>query len=317
MSNRNTRPNIGISIGDPAGIGPEIISRALTNKEVLRLADFTIIGDSFVFKRLGQYQKIAARSTLIDLGNIETKLFKFGKINVTNARASVAYIDKAMELIKEGEIDGLVTAPVNKESINRSGIRFIGHTEYIARKMHTHDFAMMFVTPALKVVLASRHIPLAEVSKYLTKENIYKTMRLTIRALKNNFKINRPSIAVCGLNPHAGEGGYLGREEKDKIIPAIERIKKEFSCNIQGPLASDTLFYFAKKKIFDAVIAMYHDQGLIPLKLLSFKNAVNLTIGLSFIRTSPAHGTAYNIAGKNEADPGSMIEAIKLAARLC
>lgn len=317
MLNRSTRPNIGITMGDPAGIGAEIIAKSLMQKQIQRLADFTVIGDSFVFKKLGLYQNIISHSTLIDLTNVQKKGFSFGKINALGAKASVEYIDRAIKLIKDSQINCLVTAPVNKESINRAGIKFSGHTEYIAQKTETKGFAMMFVSPALKVILVTRHIPLSQVSKDLSKDKIYKTIKLTIKCLKDNFKITKPRIAVCGLNPHAGEAGYLGREEKNKIIPAIGRIKKEFSCDIQGPIASDTLFYFSKKGVYDAVIAMYHDQGLIPLKLLAFESAVNFTVGLPFIRTSPSHGTAYNIAGQNKADPGSMIEAIKLAAQLC
>ncbi|MFH1201363.1 MAG: 4-hydroxythreonine-4-phosphate dehydrogenase PdxA [Candidatus Omnitrophota bacterium] len=310
-------PKIGITIGDPSGIGPEVVAKALSQDYIARSAKFTVIGDSFVFRELGRYKNMLSRFGFIDLANIQREFFCFGKTNAKNGLASLEYIDESLLLFKKGALDGLVTGPVQKESIIKTGLHFSGHTEYLAQKTKTKNFAMMFVTSGLKVVLLTRHLPLKEVSKALTKRNIYNTVKLTVLALKNNFGVSFPRLAVCGLNPHAGEGGYLGREEIDKIIPAFEKIKKEFDCTIYGPAASDTLFYLAKKNKFDVVIAMYHDQGLIPLKLTDPRHAVNLTLGLPFIRTSPAHGTGLNIAGKNCADATSMVEAIKLAVRLC
>ena len=231
-------------------------------------------------------------------------------------RASIAYIDKALELAGEGEIDALVTAPVNKESVRLSGVKdFQGHTEYIAEKAGVKNVAMMFVGEAFKITLVTRHVPLNEVSRNLSINSICSTIILTDKYLKKFFQIRNPRIGVAGLNPHAGEDGIFGDEEKRLIKPAITKASR-LVRNIRDPISPDVVFYECLNKKFDAVIAMYHDQALIPFKMLYFKNGVNLTLGLPFVRTSPDHGTAFDIAGKGAADPSSMIEAIRLACRL-
>jgi 4-hydroxythreonine-4-phosphate dehydrogenase len=227
----------------------------------------------------------------------------------------VAYIEKAIELLKQKEITALVTAPVCKETITALGKNFHGHTEFLAEAFRVTNFDMMFVTKTLRTVIVTRHLALREVSPALTGEKIGQTIHLANDALQKYFRIKRPRIAVCGVNPHAGEGGTIGREELTTIIPAIEKAKAK-GLLISGPLSADTLFTPMVAKDYDVIIAMYHDQGLIPVKTLYFRNVVNLTIGLPFIRTSPAHGTAFNIAGRNKADPSSMMESIRLAARL-
>ncbi|MDD5136472.1 MAG: 4-hydroxythreonine-4-phosphate dehydrogenase PdxA [Candidatus Omnitrophica bacterium] len=288
---RSGRARIAITMGDPSGVGPEVILKALASPKVKGLADFLVIGESIVAKRTA---RDAAR---------------YG-------RMAIEYIDTALELLRSGNADALVTGPVNKYSIRAAGIGdFQGHTEYLAGRTGTKKFAMMFVGDALKLTLATRHLPLRSVPKKLTSKIIYDAIALTHRALEGYFKVRSPKIAVCGLNPHAGEGGAFGDEDRRVIAPAIKKASS-LCKNISGPLPADTAFYDALNKKYDAVIAMYHDQGLAPFKMLYFGNGVNLTLGLPFIRTSPDHGTAFDIAGKGIADPSSMIEAIRLACRL-
>ena len=211
--------------------------------------------------------------------------------------------------------DALVTAPINKEAASGVGFGFPGHTEYLASLTDTKEFAMMMIAEPLRITLVTRHIPLADVAKSITENGIIQAVILTRDVLKSRFKIKSPAIAVCGLNPHAGESGVIGNEEKDIIRPAVSRLQKKFK-GIRGPIPADAVFYSAYKGGYDAVICMYHDQGLIPLKMTSRDKGVNMTLGLPFIRTSPDHGTAYDIAGKGIADPSSMMEAIKLAVLL-
>ncbi len=305
---------IAISLGDPSGIGPEVTAKALLHPSVRKLCRFTLIGDQNIFNRYfsrGNFNHCA----FVDLENIIPGKFRIGKPNPQSARASLEYLSRALDLIKKRQATALVTAPVCKEAISALGKPFHGHTEYIADYFKVKRFAMMFVTPTLKTVIATRHIPLVRVAKEITPAHFYETLMLTIEALRNIFKISHPRIGVCGINPHAGEEGTIGKEEIKVILPAIKRIRQK-NMTVAGPLSADTLFYPAHSKKFDCIIAMYHDQGLIPIKTLYFNKLVNLTIGLPFIRTSPAHGTAFDIAGKNKADPASMIEAIKLAATL-
>ena len=232
-------------------------------------------------------------------------------------RASLEYIDEAVELLRSGQADALVTAPVNKSSIRSAGNPgFQGHTEYLAKKFKVKNFAMMFVGSDLKVSLVTRHLALRSVPKVLNSGMVYRTIMLTNKYLKEYFRIKAPRIAVCGLNPHAGENGAFGSEEARVISPAI-RLASKVSKNICGPIPADTVFHDALCKKYDAVVAIYHDQALAPFKMLYFDSGVNLTLGLPFVRTSPDHGTAFDIAGLGIADPTSMIEAIRLACALC
>ncbi len=283
---RRGRARVVITMGDPSGIGPEVTLKALASPEIKGLADFLIIGEPF-----------AARGRAA-------------------GSASLEYIDKAIELLKAGKADALVTGPVNKFSIKKSGVPgFQGHTEYLAGKFKVKNFAMMFVGGDLKVTLATRHIALRRVPKVLNSCLVYNAIALTCKSLKEQFALTSPRIVVLGLNPHAGEDGAFGDEERRVIAPAITRAAK-YLKNISGPEPADTAFYGALHKKYDAVIAMYHDQALAPFKMLYFNSGVNVTLGLPFIRTSPDHGTAFDIAGKGIADPKSMIEAIKLAVIL-
>lgn len=315
-TSRLNRPKIALTMGDPAGIGPEVVSKALASPSVSGLADFLLIGDGFVADRLKKDMRLGLKIPLLNLANVPAASFGYGKSGPSYGKASIQYVDKALQLIKEGQADCLVTGPINKRSVRMAGLlKFEGHTEYIAEKTGTKDFAMMFVGKSLKITLATRHIALEDVPRRLSRESISKAILLTHKYLKEFFGIRYPRIGVSGLNPHAGENGAFGTEESSIIIPAIKNVSKKIG-GIAGPFPPDVIFYNALNKKFDAVVAMYHDQALIPFKILYFKDGVNLTLGLPFIRTSPDHGTAFDIAGKGAADPSSMIEAIRLACRL-
>ncbi len=304
---------IGITMGDPSGIGPEVVAKALSNPLIYPLARFKIIGNKEIYK---QYvQKLSPNCSFIHAGDLSLSRWKSGCVNPLSGADSLMYLEKAVRLLKNKGIDALVTAPVSKEAIARVNPSFVGHTEFLARSWDIKNVGMMFVSDALRAVLATRHIPLKEVSNTLNRHLIFETIQLTYTALQELFKIKNPVIAVCGLNPHAGENGLLGKEEIKKIIPAIKKAQKR-KWRVEGPFSADSLFIPSIVKRYDAVVAMYHDQGLIPIKTLFSPKLVNLTIGLPFIRTSPAHGTAFDIAGKNMADCSSMREAIKLAVAL-
>jgi 4-hydroxythreonine-4-phosphate dehydrogenase len=299
-------------MGDPSGVGAEIIALAL--KKVRLSAEFIVIGDKWVFEKSQKAKVKSIKYKFIDLENVSHKNFAFGKIRSEYGRASIEYLDKAMELIKKREIDCLVTAPISKEAINLAGFKYSGHTEYFAQKSNTKDFAMLLVNRQLKISLVTRHTPILKVPLELSKEIIYNTVRLTYKSLQDLFLIKKPRLVVCGLNPHASDNGLIGQEENRIIKPVLANLKNTIK-HIDGPKSADIAILEAYQKKYDCVIAMYHDQALIPLKLLGKSTGVNLTLGLSFIRTSPLHGTAFDIAGTNLADPASLIEAIKLAAR--
>ncbi len=230
-------------------------------------------------------------------------------------RDPVRYLDAALSLINSGISTAMATAPVNKEAITNSGIKFIGHTEYLAERAGVKRVAMMFTGGKLRVTVVTRHIPLKDVSKALTKEKIKDAILLTRDALKQDFKIKSPRIGVCALNPHAGEGGMIGREEKRVIIPAIKSLRTRVP-GITGPIPADSAFNLLFNGKVDSLIAMYHDQAMIPVKTFGRESCVNVTLGLPYARTSPVHGTAYDIAYKGIADPSSMKESVRLACRL-
>lgn len=304
-------------MGDPSGIGPEVVLKALASPKVKGLADFLIIGDRSVLEHTARDTRSRLFARILDMANVPKKGFAYGKPGPSSGRAPIRYLDMALELLANDEADALVTAPINKSAIKNALLpNFQGHTEYLAETAGAKKVAMMFVGKDLKVVPVTRHVPLKRVPSILNSEEIFDTIVLTRKYLKEYFMIKAPRIAVCGLNPHAGEKGAFGDEEKRIIAPAIKKASKNFKA-ITGPIPSDAAFYDALNGKYDAVIAMYHDQALVPFKMLYFDTGVNLTLGLPFVRTSPDHGTAYNIAGKGIADPTSMIEAIKLACSLC
>jgi 4-hydroxythreonine-4-phosphate dehydrogenase len=238
-----------------------------------------------------------------------------GRPSRDDGLAALGFLRRAAELAIGGRIEAIVTAPVNKKAISDAGVPFQGHTEYLAEAAGTADFAMMLVSESLRVVPVTRHITLARVPAELTESGVLSTIRIVNDGLRHLFAIPSPRIGVTALNPHGGEGGLFGGEEGDVIAPAVEAARSG-GIDVSGPYPADTLFVRARKGAFDAVIAMYHDQAMIPIKLLSFGGGVNVTLGLPFVRTSVDHGTAYDIAGRGVADPGSMIAAISLAASM-
>ena len=290
---RSAPKTIGITMGDPTGIGPEVIRKALKNPNIRRLADFVCIGDQRSLKG------VAA-----------------GIVHVpykTAGEGSLKFLEKAVALVKGGVIDALVTAPLSKEKVSHYKKDFRGHTEYLAEAFGVKRFDMMFVSAGVRLSLVTRHVPLAHVPSLITKKAVLSSIGLMHDTLKQRFNIRQPRIAVLGLNPHAGEGGLLGREDISRILPAIQAAQKQ-GIKVKGPFPADT--FFCHDKGFDGIVAMYHDQGLTPLKAMYFKEMVNFTAGLPFVRTSPVHGTAFDIAGKGIADPSSMIAAIQLACKL-
>ncbi len=307
----NKKVNIGISIGDPSGIGPEVTVKALKRFKKPKDCEIFVFGDKAVLTKYGSKNKF----NLIDSKTIKKLWPKPGVLSKQSGLASLLYLKEAVRFLKKGVINCLVTAPVSKEAISLNNIKFRGHTEFLAEEFGVKKFVMMFISENLKVSLVTRHIALKEVSPALTKDNISTTISLTHYALRNYFKINNPRIAVLGLNPHASEDGLMGNEEGKIIKPAINKLKK-IKKNIYGPFPADTVFKRALNREFHAVVCMYHDQGLIPFKMLHFGEGVNLTVGLPFIRTSCVHGTAFDIAGKGKADCRSMLRAIELAYQL-
>jgi 4-hydroxythreonine-4-phosphate dehydrogenase len=311
---------IAISLGDPAGIGPEIVARALAERPEARVVVF---GDEGVLTRASMVAGVAPPpSTSIRpvtaLGPDEVTP---GHPNDASGRAQLAYLTAATDAALAGEVAGLVTAPISKEWIARAGFTFPGHTEYLASRAGVREFAMMLAGPTLRVTVATAHIPLRDVPRLLTVDGIASAIWLTADALVRSLGIAAPRVAVAGLNPHAGEAGRFGDEEERLVRPAIELARTRLGAagmnvTVSGPLVPDSVFRQAAHGEFEAVVALYHDQGLIPLKLLHFDDGVNLTLGLPFVRTSPDHGTAYDIAGTGQARAVSFLTAFDLASRL-
>jgi 4-hydroxythreonine-4-phosphate dehydrogenase len=312
-TSKSCKVRVGLTIGDPSGIGPAIILKALP--KLKGQAEFVVIGDAQVLNKVQKSKSKNQQFKLIDLENVNPKGFSFGKIKAEYGRASIEYLDRALEMIETKEIDCLVTAPISKEAINLAGYRYAGHTEYFSARTHTKDTVMMLLNQHLKFSLVTRHIPLSKVALSLDQDKLYKTIVVTYEALKKLFYLNRPRIVVCGLNPHASDGGLFGKEESRIIQPVVDRLKKIISY-LSGPLPADVAIAGAKIKKYDCLIAMYHDQALIPLKLTGYNTGVNLTLGLPFIRTSPLHGTAFDIAKNFKlVNANSLIKAIELAIR--
>ena len=315
-------------MGDPVGIGPEILVKALNDFTLYALCKPVIIGDSHIIKQAlkllnfchainiiddpkkGKYQFNTL--DIIDISNIDMECSHLLQPTVETGTAMQDYIIKGIDLALNNSISGLVTCPITKTALKLAGSQFHGHTELLAHRTKAKDYAMMLAGRNLKVVLVTIHIPLSQVPASITMKNIVKKIKLTHTSLKEQFNIKAPKIAVAGLNPHAGEASMFGQEEEDIIAPAVRLAKKQ-GLNAFGPLPPDTVFYQAVNGKYDAVICMYHDQGLIAFKLIHFKDGVNTTLGLPIIRTSVDHGTAYDIAWKGTADPSSLTEAIKMA----
>jgi 4-hydroxythreonine-4-phosphate dehydrogenase len=326
-----TLPIIGITMGDPTGIGPEIIVKVLSMEEPFKACRPVVFGDREVLSRAIQMQNLATTLEAIDeipedgylphkifffpLSQLEVASLRFGKPDRACGEAMVKYIEEAVKRVKSGELDAITTCPINKQAMNSAGYSFPGHTELLAHLAQASPVAMMFLGSKWKIVLVTTHLPLKDVSRWITTNRILSTIRLTDEGMKKYFGTAHPNIAVLGLNPHCGEDGLLGEEEKKEILPAIAEAKS-LGMDVEGPFPADSFFNLSGRTDFDAVISMYHDQGLIPIKMLDFKEAVNFTLGLPFIRTSVDHGTAYDIAGKGVADPTNLVKAISTAADL-
>lgn len=321
---------IGITMGCPAGIGPEIILRSFADKTDCRDIQPVVLGDRKVLEKCGAELGLpapcvawtpgtalpAAHGEIIPVAQLSALTGEdiiWGQPNKATGRAMAHYIERGVQLAQQKLIDGIATCPISKSSLNDAGYLFPGHTEMLASLTGSSSFAMMLAGSRLRVTLVTIHCPLRDVANQLTAQSVYRLIHTTHQALKVDFAISQPRIAVAGLNPHGGENQLFGNEEKLIIGPAIDQAKDE-GIGVFGPFPPDTVFYKAASGSFDAVVCMYHDQGLIPFKLLHFADGVNITLGLPIVRTSVDHGTAYDIAGKGLADQQSLNEAIKLAA---
>ena len=335
------RPLIGVSVGDPAGIGPEITAKALSLVEIyqlckpLMIAEAEMIRETLRFSNLDLSMKLVSTPKeghyqfgtidVLDLKNIDGKSIRHKIVSPEYGRASFEYVRKVIELAMSKEIDATVTGPINKEAINRAGFHYSGHTEIYADLTHTKDYAMMLAHQNFRVIHVSTHVSLREACDRVKKDRVYRVILLGYEAVKR-LGVKNPKIAVAGLNPHAGEEGLFGREEIEEIEPALKLARKE-GLNIEGPIPPDTVFSKMQGGQYDLVVVMYHDQGHIPTKLIGFQyddktktwgsmSGVNITCGLPIIRVSVDHGTAFGKAGEGRANPESMIQAIKIAAQL-
>jgi 4-hydroxythreonine-4-phosphate dehydrogenase len=308
-------PVIAITMGDPAGVGPEIVVKALADRELAFLARWLVVGDGRVLEmaeRIAGLKLDAAE--LIDVNTLgDLKDFRFGRLDARCGQAAVAYVRAATELCLNGKADAMATAPLNKEAVTLSGMAFSGHTEYIAELCGASESRMLLASERLSTVHVTTHVPLRQACD-LTGARVTRTIELGDEAMKL-LGFAQPRIAVCGLNPHAGEHGLFGFEDEQVIRPAIQAARaKGIDCS--GPHAGDTVFLQAARGAYDLVVAMYHDQGHIPMKLIDFEGTVNISLGIPIIRTSVDHGTAFDIAGANRADPRSMKQAMRMAARM-
>lgn len=327
------KPIIAITMGDAAGIGPEIIVKALSHPNVYELCQPVVIGDMESLKRAAAVSGLAdltirsiaeIKDALFEQGSIDCidlqllpEAVPFGQLSAAAGNAAFHYIAKAVELAKAGEVRAICTAPLNKEALHKGGHLYPGHTEILAKLTETEDFSMMLSTDRLKVIHLTTHVGLIKAVELITPERTYKVLKLADQVLRTAGNAN-PRIALCGINPHAGEGGLFGNgEEEEKLVPAVEKAQAE-GMNVFGPAPADTLFYRAMRGDFDIVVACYHDQGHTPVKVLGIEAGVNITVGLKggIIRTSVDHGTAFDIAGKGIADERSMLEAIRSAVEL-
>ncbi|MEM1298321.1 MAG: 4-hydroxythreonine-4-phosphate dehydrogenase PdxA [Pseudomonadota bacterium] len=316
---------LALTMGDPAGVGLEIAAKAW--KEPGAVAPFFLIADLEAARAAASGVPVHAIDTPEEASAVFSEAMPVlhrpltaqvipGRPNAANAAATVASIDEAVALTQAGRAGAVVTNPINKKVLyDGAGFAHPGHTEYLAHLGGVPHTVMMLAAPGLRVVPVTVHIALAEVAAALTPALLEDTIRITHAAMIRDFGVAAPRIAVAGLNPHAGEGGAMGREDMEIIAPVLERLRAE-GLDLRGPLPADTMFHPAARAGYDVAVTMYHDQGLIPIKTLDFARGVNVTLGLPFIRTSPDHGTAYDIAGQDRADPTSLIEAIRLAAQL-
>lgn len=314
-ANSPTRPKVTVSLGDPAGIGPEVVAKALADSEILPLAEWTVVGDAAALQQAEAATRVAIGKLpnvhLLDLKRLDVAQLVPGKLSAECGRAALDYVRVAARMCLEGEADAMVTAPLNKEAVTLSHPSFTGHTEYIAELCGVSEPRMLLVNDRLRVVHVSSHVSLRKACD-LDSPRILRTIELGHEAAQW-LGVERPRLAVCGLNPHAGENGLFGEEDRQFILPAIKTAQAG-GIRCDGPFPADTVFLKAARGAYDLVVAMYHDQGHVPMKLLDFEHTVNVSLGLPILRTSVDHGTAFDIAGKNQADPSSMKAAMKLAA---
>lgn len=326
---RRSLPRIAVTMGDPAGIGPEVVLKAVAEPDIQQVCVPVIIGDAQLLAHTARTLDLQSGYEIVRKGEpipehlTEPIIFHLDNVpgfiepgieSGTAGKAAGEYIEAAVELCAAGSTDAIATAPINKRSLFLGGYSFPGHTEFLAHLTGSEEYAMAFVAANLRIVLISTHVPLAEAIRMVKKDRLVKTINLTNRELKR-WGIERPRLAVAAVNPHGAEGGLFGMEESTEIAPAVE-VSRLDDIDVLGPFSADTVFLRAARGEFDAVVACYHDQAMIPVKCLSFGEAVNVTLGLPFIRTSVDHGTAFDIAGKGIAEHSSMVAAIKLAAEL-
>ncbi|MEO1653114.1 MAG: 4-hydroxythreonine-4-phosphate dehydrogenase PdxA [Bacteroidota bacterium] len=321
------KPIIGITMGDYNGVGPEVMLKALAHPHITKICTPVIYGSmkiiskyrktlkvkDFYINQINHAKQIAQRKiSLLNVGQNKKLEINPGKVSEDAGSFAYESLKQAVQDVQQGHLQALLTAPINKNNIQSKDFDFPGHTEYLTKTFQIRDSLMMMVCDELKVGVVTGHIPLAEVSNQLTREKVATKILIMLKSLRDDFGIAKPRIAVLGPNPHAGEGGLLGEEENQIIRPVITEIKKK-GAFVFGPYPADGFFGTAMFKKFDATLAMYHDQGLVPFKTLAFERGVNFTAGLPIVRTSPDHGTAYDIAGKNVADESSFREALFLA----
>jgi 4-hydroxythreonine-4-phosphate dehydrogenase len=325
--NTHTKPVVAITMGDPAGVGPEVTVKALVEEGIHRLSRPLVVGDAGVLAkasdmlgaalavrpvaRVAEARFERGRMDVLDLANVKWETLGVGKVSAMAGRAAVEYVVKAVELAQAGEIDAIVTGPINKEAINLAGYDYIGHTEILADLTQTPRCTTMLAAGSLRVTHVTRHVPLRAVADVLTRDRVMETIVATAEGLRH-LGIEQPRLGVAALNPHGGEGGLLGREEMEEIAPAVEKARR-MGIDARGPYPADSIFFRAIAGEFDAVVAMYHDQGHIPVKVHDFEGSYTVTLGLPIVRTSVDHGTAFDIAWKGTSSPRSMIEAIKAA----
>ena len=310
-----SKPKIAITMGDPNGVGPEVLIKAVNDSRISDLCEPVIYGSKKVLKKAELENGLSLDFEIIDNGDFDHLQIKPGVNDKLAGGASLFYIEQAVKDTLGKMTDAVVTAPISKESIHLAGSKYPGHTEMLKDLTGAEEAVMLFDGGPFRVALATIHVALSDVPALITKEYLLRIIRVCNQDLKQRFKIPDPKMAICGLNPHAGEAGAFGKEEIEEIKPAIESARNE-NINVEGPFPADTLFYSALREKWDLVISMYHDQGLIPFKMLAFDSGVNITLGLPIVRTSPDHGTAFDIAWKGVANHGSMINAIQFAVRL-
>ncbi len=322
------RPIIGIPLGDPAGVGPEIVVKALASPRVLEKCRPLVIGDQATIKQAmgfvgqntpinlvtapqqGKYQ--AGTIDLIDLANVDVAKLAMGKVQAMAGQAAFDFIKKTVELAMGGEIDAMATTPINKEALKAAGVDYIGHTEILGDLSGSHDPLTMFQVHDLRVFFLTRHVSLRKACDMVKKERVLDYLIRCAESMER-LGVSNPKFAVAGLNPHSGEHGLFGDEEMNEIVPAIEQARAK-GMNVVGPVPADSVFYFGLKGSYDAVLSLYHDQGHIATKMVDFERTIAITLGLPFLRTSVDHGTAFDIAGTGKASAVSMEEAIRLAA---